>query len=182
MSLKDYINNKPTLETNRLILRTLTKEDVPALCEWMSDKTIYKYWGMNPGKNDKNPMLLFERKEKPTKSFHWGIINRSNKKAIGEIWIYLIQNDRMAKAAFRLSPEYQGKGLALEALEKVIQFCFTKTELQKIWTDVHIENHPSYKTLEKAGFVREGCIRSGKMVNIYCDYYLYGLLKVDYCK
>ena len=36
------------------------------------------------------------------------------------------------------------------------------------------------KTLEKAGFKREGLIREGKMVNTYCDYYLYGMIKADY--
>jgi ribosomal-protein-alanine N-acetyltransferase len=34
--------------------------------------------------------------------------------------------------------------------------------------------------LEKAGFKREGLIRGGKMVNTYCDYYLYGMIKADY--
>ncbi|MCR0566510.1 GNAT family N-acetyltransferase [[Clostridium] innocuum] len=99
---------------------------------------------------------------------------------IGEIWIYLIENNRMAKVAFRLSKQYQGNGLMSEALKSVIEFCFSKTELQKIWTDVHILNHVSYKTLEKVGFQREGHIRGGKMVNTYCDYYLYGILKSDY--
>lgn len=99
---------------------------------------------------------------------------------IGEIWIYLIENNRMAKVAFRLSKQYQGNGLMSEALKSIIEFCFSKTELQKIWTDVHILNHASYKTLEKVGFQREGHIRGGKMVNTYCDYYLYGILKSDY--
>ena len=71
----------------------------------------------------------------------------------------------------------KGNGLMSEALKSVIEFCFSKTELQKIWTDVHILNHVSYKTLEKVGFQREGHIRGGKMVNTYCDYYLYGIFK-----
>ena len=39
----------------------------------MPDKSIYTYWGKGLGKTDKNPELLFEREEKPTKSFHLGI-------------------------------------------------------------------------------------------------------------
>lgn len=35
------------------------------------------------------------------------------------------------------------------------------TELQRLWTDVHVLNIASYKTLEKAGFKREGHIRNG---------------------
>lgn len=58
MSLKDYIGINPTLETENLILRTLCQEDIPALSEWMADKAVYKFWGMNPVKNDKNPALI----------------------------------------------------------------------------------------------------------------------------
>ncbi len=96
------------------------------------------------------------------------------------MWVYLIENDRMAKVAFRLSPIYQGNGLMAEALTEVVIFCFEKTELQRLWADVHVLNIASYKTLEKAGFKCEGHIRDGKMVNTYCDYYLYGMTRTDY--
>ena len=180
MKLKDYIQNKPILETEQLVLRPLQKEDVADLKEWLSNKSIYQYWGKRPGKSDLNPELLFQKPEKPTKSFHWGIVHKQDKKVIGDLWIYLIENDRMAKVAFRLSPAYQGKRLMTEALARVIQFCFEETELKRLWADVHIDNIASYKTLEKTGFKREGLIRAGKMVNIYCDYYLYGMIKTDY--
>lgn len=180
MSLKDYVNNKPMLQTERLLMRTLRPADTGALKEWLSDDSLYQYWGKRPSKSDMNPELLFQKQEKPTKSFHWGIACKSDDKIIGEMWIYLIENDRMAKTAFRLSSAYQGNGLMTEALKEAIDFCFTKTELQRLWADVHIANHASYKTLEKAGFLREGLIRDGKMVDTYCDYYLYGILKSDY--
>lgn len=35
MALADYINEKPTIRTDRLIIRPMTEEDVPALKEWM---------------------------------------------------------------------------------------------------------------------------------------------------
>ena len=63
---------------------------------------------------------------------------------------------------------------------KIAIFCFEETELQRLWADVHTQNIASYKTLEKVGFKREGLIREGNMVNIYCDYYLYGMTKADY--
>ena len=34
----------------------------------------------------------------------------------------------------------------------------------RLWSNVHIENTASIKTLEKVGFIREGHIRQGKMV------------------
>lgn len=36
-------------------------------------------------------------------------------------------------------------------------------------------NIAPYRTLEKTGFKRYGHIRDEKMVNTYCDYYLYGI-------
>jgi RimJ/RimL family protein N-acetyltransferase len=180
MSLKDYINEKPVLHTERLMLRRIMPSDVADLTEWLGDNSLYQYWGKRPGKSDLNPELLFQKKDKPTKNFHWGIIHKADDKVIGELWVYLIENDRMAKVAFRLSPAYQGKGFMTEALFRVVTFCFEETELQRLWSDVHILNYASYKTLEKAGFKREGHIRNGKMVNTYCDYYLYGMVKADY--
>ena len=180
MKLQDYVQNKPVLETEQLILRPLRKEDVTDLKEWLGDSSIYQYWGKRPGKSDLNPELLFQKQEKPAKSFHWGIIHKQDHKVIGDMWVYLIENDRMAKVAFRLSPACQGKRLMTEALVRAVTFCFEETELQRLWADVHIQNIVSCKTLENAGFKREGLIRGDKMVNTYCDYYLYGMIKADY--
>lgn len=179
MSLNDYVNEKPELRTEHLLLRTLCAQDVPALREWLADPSIYRYWGSNVGKNDKNPELLFEKSPKPTKSFHWGIILLSSGQAIGELWVYLIENDRMAKVAYRLNPKYHGNGYATEALSAAVEFCFRNTELQRLWTAVDVRNSPSARVLEKCGFTREGLIRQGKMGSSWCDYYLYGLLKSD---
>ena len=44
MSLKDYLTQKPFLETERLILRELKPEDTDDLREWMSDPGLYLYW------------------------------------------------------------------------------------------------------------------------------------------
>ena len=180
MKLQDYVQNKPVLETEQLILRPLRKEDVADLKEWLGDSSIYQYWGKRPGKSDLNPELLFQKQEKPAKSFRWGIIHKQDHKVIGDMWVYLIENDRMAKVAFRLSPACQGKRLMTEALVRAVTFCFEETELQRLWADVHTQNIVSCKTLEKAGFKREGLIREDKMVNTYCDYYLYGMIKADY--
>ena len=70
MKLQDYAQNKPVLETDQLILRPLRKEDVSDLKEWLGDSSIYQYWGKRPEKSDLNPELLFQKSEKPTKSFH----------------------------------------------------------------------------------------------------------------
>ena len=59
------------------------------------------------------------------------------------------------------------------------KFCFENTEHQRLWAEVDIRNVPSCRMLEKADYTREGIIRQGKMVNTWCDYYIYGILKLD---
>lgn len=179
MALSDYIYHKPVIETERLVLRPMNVTDVPALKEWMPDRSIYTYWGKGPSKAEKNPELLFEKEEKPTKSFHLGIEEKISRKIIGDIWVYLIEKDRMASIAIRLAPDCQRKGYGTEALSAMTSFCFEHTELQRLWTEVDMQNISSQKMLEKCGYTREGLIRQGKMVNTWCDYYIYGKLVSD---
>lgn len=98
---------------------------------------------------------------------------------IGELWVYRIENDRMARVAFRVSDRYQGQGYAKEALAAATGFCFAHTELERLWSEVDVRNTASCRVMEACGYVREGRIRQGKMVSCWCDYYIYGRLKQD---
>lgn len=178
--LKDFLLQKPTLLTQRLIIRPLLPTDANDLRQWTPSKTLYRYWGKLAGRADKDPSLLFSQTAKPTKSFHWGIALRENNQIVGEIWVYLIEGNRMAKLALRIAESQHGRGIGTEATLRVIDFCFAQTELQRLWTDVDVRNEPSVRVLQKCGFTREGLIRQGKMVSTWCDYYLYALLRSDY--
>lgn len=179
MALADYISSKPVIDTERLSIRPMCVKDVPALREWLPDSSVYTYWGKGPSKAEKNPEMLFEKDEKPTKSFHLGIEEKVSGKVIGDLYVYLIENDRMASVAIRLAPSCQGQGYGTEALSAITGFCFEKTELKRLWTEVDVRNIPSQRMLEKCGYTKEGLIRQGKMVNMWCDYYIYGKLSSD---
>lgn len=179
MALADYLESKPVIDTPRLRIRPLCADDVPALRAWTPDKSIYAYWGKPPGKSDKNPELLFEKPPKPSKSFHLGIEETASGRVVGELWVYRIERDRMAYVSIRLARNRHGRGYGTEALSAVTKFCFENTELKRLWTEVDARNIPSQKILEKCGYTREGLIRQGKMVNTWCDYYIYGILSTD---
>ena len=185
MALKDYLEDKPVLETNRILMREFNIQDAEDLKEWLGDSELYTYWGRAAHDWELNPELKFHDprphvKRKPIKDFIWGIVLKETGKVIGEIQVFNIENDRMAKVAYRLSKKHWGKGLTTEALAAVVKFCFEKTELQRLWSDVDARNIASCKILERNGFTKEGYIRQGKMVSSYCDYYLYGMLRNDY--
>lgn len=185
MAIKDYLFVKPVLQTDNLILRPITADDTADLKEWMPDPDLYTYWGRPANRNELNPGEVFNDprpnvKRKPGLDFIWGIAVKPANKVIGQVFIIEIENNRMAKIAYRIAKPYWCKGHTTEAVQKAVEFCFENTELQRIWTDVHINNIASCKVLEKSGFKKEGLIRQGKFNLTYCDYYLYGILKADY--
>jgi len=182
--LKDYLINKPVLETARLLMRPLVPEDAPAMC-WLADPALYTYWGREANNGELHPETIFidprpHVKRKPDPGFRLGMFLRSGGKMVGEISLFEVENSRMAKIAYRVAREYWNQGIATEALREVVRFTFDNTELDRLWTDVDSRNTGSYKVLEKCGFVCEGLIRQGKMVSTYCDYYIYGMLRSDY--
>lgn len=182
--LKDYLTDKPILKTERLILRTITSSDVSDLKEWLGLDSVYTYWGRKASGGERNPELLFvdarpwvQRKPKP--DFKWGIELKENRKIIGEIAIFDIQNSRMGDVGYRINPLYWNKGITTEALLTVIDFIYNHTEIDRLNATADVRNIGSCRVLEKCGFVKEGLIRHGKMVSAYCDYYIYGMLAED---
>jgi ribosomal-protein-alanine N-acetyltransferase len=175
MALRDYIDRKPVIETERLRLRPMQPEDVPALMEWTADKAIYAFWGKGPGKTDKNPALLFAKPARPAKSFHLGIEEKASGKVVGDLWVYRIVDDREATVAIRLAPLCQGRGCGTEALSAMTRFCFGRTELRHLRAEVDVRNAASRRMLEKCGYRQEGPVRHGKMVSVLCDYCVYGI-------
>ena len=56
--LKDYLTDKPILETDRLIIRTLNESDAADLKEWLGRDEIYTYWGRKASRNEKKTLIL----------------------------------------------------------------------------------------------------------------------------
>lgn len=185
--LKDYEIEKPVLETNRLLIRPFNENDVFDLKEWLGNEAVYTYWGRKVSKGERNPELLFTgprswASKKPCIDFRWGIVLKETNKVIGMIELFDIQNNRMGDIGYRVNPAYWNCKFAAEALEKVIEFAFDNTELDRINANVDVRNIASIRVLEKCGFIKEGTIRQGKMVSDYCDYNIYGMLRADYVK
>ena len=183
--LKDYEIDKPMLETDRLIIRVLNENDVPDLKEWLGRDEIYTYWGRKASKSEKNPELMFIDarpwvKRKPSPDFDWGIVLKETNTVIGMIAVFDIQNSRMGDVGYRIHPEYWNMGITTEALKEVVRFIFENTEIERLNGRADVRNNASNKVLERCGFIKEGTIRQGKMVSVYCDYNIYGMLRNDY--
>lgn len=72
--------------------------------------------------------------------------------------------------------QYKGKGIALIASKKIIEYAFNILLLNRIYLYTEIENISAQKLFKKIGFIQEGILRKdiffrGK----YIDRYVYGI-------
>ena len=90
-------------------------------------------------------------------SILWGITLQENaQKIIGTIcfWNISIEQNK-AEIGYMLHPDFQGKGMMQEAVEKVIDYGFNTLRFNTIEADIHPKNIKSIKLLERNNFTFE---------------------------
>jgi ribosomal-protein-alanine N-acetyltransferase len=79
-----------------------------------------------------------------------------------------------------IGERYAGKGLMLEGLQLLVAHAFDTLRLHRVEAACIPDNKRSIRVLEKAGFRREGLLRSYLRINgIWQDHYLYALIVTD---
>lgn len=149
----------PTLQTERLILRKLSIDDAEEIFFLRSNDAVNKYLD-RPKANDIDDAIAFINKVNIGVAndnwMYWAICFKDNPKLIGTICLWNFnEEENKAEVGYEIIPEYQQKGIAKEALSKIIEFGFDGLQLSKIEAYTHKENLSSKKLLEKFGFVRD---------------------------
>ena len=116
---------------------------------------------------------------KPSDDFIWGIELKETKEIIGMIEVFDIENERFGMVGYRIAPWLWNKGFCTESMERIIEFIFAETKLDRLQGNADVRNIGSNKVFEKCGFKLEGTIRHGKMASNYCDYNIWGLIRDD---
>jgi len=151
--IKEY----PRLETERTVLRILTKENAMEVFMHFSDPVVTRFMDIEPCKDIKDAEEIIHYHEDDL-GCRWGIVERSNGIFIGTIGFhYLRQNDEVfiAEIGFDLAKSYWGKGYMTEVIKEVISFGFTTMGLDTIDATVETNNQKSIKILETFGFKRD---------------------------
>lgn len=153
----------PTLETERLLLREITKNDSNAIFSCFSNEDVTRYYGqekLNKIEQAEELVNFFSNSYKEKKGIRWGIERKGIQDFIGTIGFNAWSpKHKRAEIGYELHPEHWRKGYTYEALSKVIQYGFDEFSLTRIGAVVFIDNKASNKLLTKAGFQREGVLR-----------------------
>lgn len=176
---------QPTLDSPRLRLRHYRDDDVDALFALQSDPGVMRYWSYpawtEPRQAEERLQEIY-RQLRESDAYIWVIADRASDRMIGNAVLFSINRGQaLAETGYSLMTEYQGRGLAQEAMRLVLGFAFETLGLQRIEADIDPRNVPSCRLVERLGFVREGTLRERWRVNgEICDTAFYGLLRREF--
>jgi len=165
------------LEGKNVNLRRAEKGDVSLVAQWFSDP---KYMGeyqdtvtIPQGKLEKamledNIFFMIEKKD-GTKIGHVGGYMHG--------WM----RGRMMEIGFALVPSERRRGYGTEAVQMMVDYLFLETDVVRVQAPTGTKNVPSQRTLEKAGFSKEGLMRKSWFAKgEYIDQYLYSVLREEW--
>ena len=187
MKIESIYGQLPTLETNRLLLRKLSLDDVEDMYEYTSNETVSRFVNWNPhkSKSETKTYIHFVLQQYFLKKIApWGIQLKENNKLIGTIdFVSWEPAHRTAEIGYAISHLYWGKGLTSEAVHSLIHLGFTKMELERIQARCIMENLASQRVMEKNHMKYEGTLRKSMLIKgIHRDITVYSILKEEYEK
>lgn len=181
----DDARQLPTIPTERLTLRWLVPDDVPALWTIFGDPDVCRYWS-RPALPDVDAARrlheeiarLFETRS----LFQWGVAERATGAVVGTCTLAALSTEhRRAEVGFALAHAAWGRGYVAELLPALVGFAFETLGLHRLEADVDPRNARSIRALERVGFQPEGYLRERYLLNDEVqDARLYGLLRREW--
>ncbi len=177
----------PQLETNRLILRSLTEADFPAIFAIYSDPDAMRYWNRPPMRHiNEARRLVFNAKKRFSmqKSVRWGLTLRGDDLIIGNCTLFRLDlTSRRAEIGYILGREFWGQGYMWEAATAVLEYGFSPEglNLNRVEAELDPRNKASAQLLERLGFQREGLMKERWIVaGEISDSLVMGLLRQEW--
>lgn len=152
------------IETERLILRPLEKEDAERLFLLDRDPVVMKYVGVPPVTkiaDSAHVIQLIQQQYKDNGIGRFGVIEKQSNLLIGWSGLKLNhekvnQHQGFYEVGYRFLPDFWGKGYATESVERSLELAFDEMKLEVVYAYVHSENLASLQVLKKTGFVENG--------------------------
>ena len=153
------------LETERLVLRLFTPDDVQAMYDLNSDPEVVRYAEAAPVRD------LREAREKlesgPLADYakygygRFAVEDRATGEVIGFCGIKYIPEIGLPEIGYRLMKSYWGRGLCTEAALACVEYARDDLGIKKLVALIMPENVASIRVAEKLG------MEKGPLINIY---------------
>ena len=174
------------LETARLILRHFTDADLVPFMAYRNDPVVARYQGWEGISEAEARAFIAEQKIAqpgvPGKWFQIAMTLKQTGILVGDCALKIDEYDeRQAEIGYTLAHVYQGKGIATEAVSRVLDFAFKMLRLHRVIAITDCENIASVTLLERLGLRREGhFIQNVWFKGQWADEYLYAILQDEW--
>ena len=174
MVIEKFLSEIPLLETQSLLLRKITLDDVDDIFEFSSDIEVAHHmtWEANRNKEEtlNNFVNVVIEGYKRGQSADWAIVHKGSNKVIGTCAFVDWSNQHSkAEVGYVLNKNYWGYGFATEALSELIEG----------WCD--IDNIGSENVMLKVGMKFEGILRKNEYIKgKFRDTKIFAILKEDF--
>ncbi|HVE60618.1 MAG TPA: GNAT family protein [Chitinophagaceae bacterium] len=179
------LNPFPVLETNRLVLRQINKDDANEIFILRSDSRVMQHILRPIAKTLDDALQLIQiiaDTETGGNGITWAITLKETNRLIGTIGYWQMKKEHYrAEIGYLLSPDFQRKGMMQEALSAVINYGFKEIKLHSIEANVAPENKASINLLERNKFVKEGYFKEDYFFEgKFFDTVIYSLLSTKW--
>lgn len=144
-----------SVTTQRLLLRTIMREDASLIVHWRSDPDNYRYF-LNPHALTMEEHLSWfdNRYSSDGNRWDWLCIEKATGHAIG-VFGLIRKDDGCAEINYLLDTAAQGKGYAAEAVNELLAYAKGNWKTEKAIAEIHRDNLPSKHFATRNGFIRE---------------------------
>lgn len=158
----------PVLQTERLVLRKITQNDASVVLAGYSEKRVNQFMSVSYHDIDEVQVQLdwYNSLLADESGIWWGICLKEDGQMIGNGGFHKWEHQhRKAELGYWVLPEYQGRGLAAEAINAMTKYGFGDMLLHRIEAEVDTENGRSSRILGKMGFTLEGIKKECEYIN-----------------
>ena len=135
------------LETERLIIRPIQRDDKVNILEYRSDIETNKYQGWIPETIEDVELFVNGIAKQINISetwFQFVIIKKENQKIIGDLGVHFFdKQNQQVEIGCTLNKNFHNKGYATEAVRRVIDFLFIELKKHRIIASIDPQNKSS---------------------------------------
>ncbi|MET8760277.1 GNAT family N-acetyltransferase [Lentzea sp. NPDC004782] len=174
------------LRTDRLVLRPFEPADLDDFVAYRLRPDVLRYL-YNVAADREACAELLERRANETELAEEGqrialAVQLPEGRVVGDVVLkWRSEVDRQGEIGYSLHPDFQGKGYATEAAERMLRLGFEEFGLHRIVAQCDPRNEPSWRLMERLGMRREAHFRDfGILQGEWGDLYVYAMLAEEY--
>ncbi len=153
------MQRKIYLETPRLLIGEIIKEDAVPMFEMDADPLVHQYLAdkiLSEVKESEQIIASIRRQYKAYGIGRWAIVEKSTQEFLGWTGFKFCKqpvnnHSNFYDIGYRLLRKYWNKGYATESVKGCLDYAFSKNLFNVVYADVESEHKASKSVLEKAG-------------------------------